>query len=72
MIHIGGFSYEMDINLEYICKMIQGGTLRKEHYSIRSMRRIMKLIFAEASDEMIDRVDIILNEYPKARRELLK
>lgn len=67
MIKLYDFYWNMTINFEYLCDILQNGSYRKEKISAAQLHRLFKLIEKHADSENYSKVMVMLEQYPKAR-----
>lgn len=75
-------SWKMEINLNQICSLVgskidvqnaSGKWVKKDAYSMKNLRKVLKLIFQECSEDEIENVQQYLNRYnKKCATEFLK
>ena len=75
-------SWSMEINLNQICNLVgsktdvenaSGKWVKKDAYPIKNLRKILKLIFQECSEDEIENIQHYLNKHnKKCATEFLK
>ena len=67
MILLYDFCWNMTINFEFLCDILQNGSYRKEGISAAQLHRIFKLIEKYADPANYSKALVLLDRYPKAR-----
>lgn len=72
MIFLYDFGWNMTIDFEYLCDILQNGSYRKEGIRAAQLRRIWKMIERYADAQNYSKALICFEHYPKARKFFLK
>lgn len=67
MIFLYDFGWNMTINFEFLCDILQNGSYRKEGIKAAQLHRIFRMIEKYADAHNYSTALICLERYPKAR-----